>query len=296
VDRLERVLDKEKRMGHLDGKVAIVTGATSGIGERIAEVFVGEGARVVGAGRREAEGRALEARCGPALSFVRTDVSDEAAVKAMIDHAVTRFGRLDCLVNNAGGGSPMVSITDVAAEHIAAVFATNVQGVMFGMKHAARVMIPRRSGTIITIASASGLRPGISGHIYSASKAAVIQLSKNVAAEVSRHGVRVNTISPGGIVTGIFAKSAGLDGARADRVLGAISELFATVQAVPRAGATDDIARAALFLASDAASFITGQDMCVDGGLVPFGKYGWEESIEFRAEIARRVNAQVELG
>ena len=283
-------------MGHLDGKVAIVTGATSGIGERIAEVFVGEGARVVGAGRREAEGRALEARCGPALSFVRTDVSDEAAVKAMIDHAVMRFGRLDCLVNNAGGGSPMVSITDVAAEHIAAVFATNVQGVMFGMKHAARVMIPQRSGSIITIASASGLRPGISGHIYSASKAAVIQLSKNVAAEVSRHGVRVNTISPGGIVTGIFAKSAGLEGASADRVLGAISELFATVQAVPRAGATDDIARAALFLASDAASFITGQDMCVDGGLVPFGKYGWEESVEFRAEIARRVKAQVELG
>jgi NAD(P)-dependent dehydrogenase (short-subunit alcohol dehydrogenase family) len=190
----------------------------------------------------------------------------------------------------------MVSITEVAAEHIAAVFATNVQGVMFGMKHAARVMIPQRSGSIITIASASGLRPGISGHIYSASKAAVIQLSKNVAAEVSRHGVRVNTISPGGIVTGIFAKSAGLDGAKADRVLGAISELFATVQAVPRAGATDDIASAALFLASDAASFITGQDMCVDGGLVPFGKYGWEESVEFRAEIARRIKAQVELG
>jgi hypothetical protein len=102
-------------------------------------------------------------------------------------------------------------------------------------------------------------------------------------------------MASGGIVTGIFAKSAGLDGAKADRVLGAISELFATVQAVPRAGATDDIARAALFLASDAASFITGQDMCVDGGLVPFGKYGWEESVELRAEIARRVKAQVDL-
>ncbi len=283
-------------MGHLDGKVAIVTGATSGIGERIAEVFVAEGARVVGAGRREAEGRALEARCGPALSFVRTDVSDEAGVKAMVDHAVTRFGRLDCLVNNAGSGSPMASITEVAAEHFAAVFNTNVQGVMFGMKHAARVMIPQRAGSIITIASASGLRAGIAGHIYAASKAAVIQLSKNVASEISRHGVRVNTISPGGIVTGIFAKSAGLDGARADRMLGALSELFATVQAVPRAGATDDIARAALFLASDAASFITGQDLCVDGGLVPFGKVGWEEAVEFRAEIARRVKAQVELG
>ena len=94
-------------MGQLDGKVAIVTGATSGIGERIAEMFVAEGARVVAAGRREAEGRALEAKCGSNMSFVQTDVTDEASVKAMVDHAVARFGRLDCLVNNAGSGSPM---------------------------------------------------------------------------------------------------------------------------------------------------------------------------------------------
>ena len=276
-------------MGQLDGKVAIVTGATSGIGERIAELFVAEGARVVGAGRREPEGRALEARCGPALSFVRTDVADEASVKAMVEHAVTRFGRLDCLVNNAGGGSPMVSITEVTGEQFASVFDTNVRGVMFGMKHAARIMTAQRSGSIITIASASGLRAGIAGHVYSASKAAVIQLSRNVASEISSKGVRVNTISPGGIVTGIFAKSAGLEGAKADRVLGAISDLFATVQPVPRSGATNDIAHAAVFLASDAASFITGQDLAVDGGLVPLGKFGWEESVEFRAEIARRV-------
>jgi len=281
-------------MGRLDGKVAIVTGATSGIGERIAEVFVAEGARVVGAGRREVEGQALQARCGPALSFIRTDVADEASVEAMVAHAVSRFGRLDCLVNNAGSGSPMVSISEVAAEHFTSVFDTNVRGAMFGMKHAAPVMRAQRSGSIITIASASALRAGLSGHIYSASKAAVIQLSRNVAAEISHDGVRVNTISPGGIVTGIFAKSAGLEGAQADRVLGSISDLFATVQEIPRAGITDDIAQAAVFLASDAASFITGQDFVVDGGLVPFGKVGWEESVAFRAEITRRVKAHRE--
>ena len=282
-------------MGHrLDGKVVIVTGATSGIGGRIAELFVAEGARVVGAGRREAEGKALEARCGPPLSFIRTDVSDEADVKAMVEHAVTSFGRLDCLVNNAGGGSPQVSITEVAAEHFARVFDTNVRGVMFGMKHAARVMMAQGSGSIITIASASGLRPGIGGHIYAASKAAVIQLSRNVASEISGSGVRVNTISPGGIVTGIFAKSAGLDGDKADRVVAAISDLFATVQAIPRAGVTDDVAQTALFLASDAASFITGQDIVVDGGLVPFGPNDWRQSLEFRAEVGRRVRAQIE--
>jgi NAD(P)-dependent dehydrogenase (short-subunit alcohol dehydrogenase family) len=281
-------------VGQLDGKVAIVTGATSGIGERIAEIYVAEGARVVAAGRRETEGRALEAKCGPVMSFIRTDITDETSVKAMVDHAVTRFGRLDCLVNNAGSGSPMVSITDVEAADFSSVFNTNVRGAMFGMKHAVPIMIAQGSGSIITIASAAGLRGGLSGHIYSASKAAVVHLSRSVASEISSKGVRVNTISPGGIVTGIFAKTAGLDGTRADRALRVISDLFATVQPVQRAGVTDDIANAAVFLASDAASFITGQDLVVDGGLVPFGKFGWEESVEFRAEITRRVRGQNE--
>jgi NADP-dependent 3-hydroxy acid dehydrogenase YdfG len=111
-------------------------GATSGIGECIAEVFVAEGARVVSAGRREEEGRWLEARCGSAMSFIRTDVTDEANLKAMIDHAVTKFGPLVCLLNNAGSGSPVVGITRVSAEHFSPVFETNVQGVIFGMKHA----------------------------------------------------------------------------------------------------------------------------------------------------------------
>lgn len=120
-------------MGQLDGKVAMVTGATSGIGERIAELFIAEGARVIAAGRRESLGRTLEKRCGAALSFVRTDVAEEASVKAMIDHAVTRFGQLDCLVNNAGTGAPMVSIREVNGEHFSSVFETNVRGAMFGM-------------------------------------------------------------------------------------------------------------------------------------------------------------------
>jgi NAD(P)-dependent dehydrogenase (short-subunit alcohol dehydrogenase family) len=115
-----------------------------------------------------------------------------------------------------------------------------------------------------------------------------------VASEISGLGVRVNTISPGGIVTGIFAKSAGLEGAKADRALSVISDLFATLQPIRRAGITDDIANAAVFLASDAASFITGQDLAVDGGLISFAKSGWEEGIEFRAEITQCVRAQNE--
>jgi NAD(P)-dependent dehydrogenase (short-subunit alcohol dehydrogenase family) len=281
-------------MGQLDGKTAIVTGATSGIGARIAEVFVEQGARVLAAGRREEEGQALVARCGNAMTFLRTDVTDEGSVKALVDHASATFGRLDCLVNNAGSGSPMVSIADVTAADFDTVFATNVLGPMFGMKYAAPVMAKQGGGSIVTIASASGLRAGISGHIYSASKAAVIQLSRCVASELGARGVRLNTISPGGIVTGIFAKSAGLDGAQADRVAGVISDLFATVQVIPRAGQTDDIAQAAVYLASDAASFVTGHDLVVDGGLVPFCKYGFDESVEFRAEIGRLMKAELE--
>jgi NAD(P)-dependent dehydrogenase (short-subunit alcohol dehydrogenase family) len=283
-------------MRQLDGKVAIVTGATSGIGERIAEMFVAEGARVIAAGRRIDEGKALEARCGDALRFIRTDVVIEADVKAMIDHAVASFGRLDCVVNNAGIGAPMVSIAEVTEEQFAGVFSVNVLGVMFCIKHAAPIMLAQRSGSIITIASGAAHRGGFSGHVYSASKAAAVQLTRSAAAELSHAGIRLNSISPGGIVTGIFAKAAGVSGADADRLLDVVADRFATVQPIPRAGMTDDIAAAAVFLASDASSFITGQDLAVCGGLLPFGRSDWNEGVEFRAELARLVKAELAKG
>jgi NAD(P)-dependent dehydrogenase (short-subunit alcohol dehydrogenase family) len=280
-------------MGQLDGKVAIVTGATSGIGERIAEIFVAEGANVVAAGRRVAEGKALEARCGDALSFIRTDVAIEADVRAMIDHAIARFGRLDCLVNNAGTGAPMVSITEVTEAQFNNVFSVNVLGVMFCIKYATPIMLRQGSGSIITIASAAGRRGGLGGHVYGGSKAAAIQLTRSAAAELGEGGIRLNSISPGGIVTGIFTKSAGVSGGDADRVLEVVANRFATLQPIPRAGVTDDVANAAVFLASDASSFITGQDLAVCGGLIPFGKFGWNESVELRADLNRQVRAEL---
>jgi NAD(P)-dependent dehydrogenase (short-subunit alcohol dehydrogenase family) len=283
-------------MGQLDGKVAIVTGATSGIGERIAEVFVEQGARVVAAGRRTDEGKALEDKCGEQLSFIRTDVANEAEVKAMIEHAVTRFGGLDCLVNNAGIGSPMVSITEVTAEQFDMVFAVNVRGVMFGIKHAAPIMRRQGSGSIITIGSSAALRAGVAGHVYSGSKAAAVQLTRAAAAELSQFGIRLNSICPGAIVTGIFAKANGVSGDDADRVLDIVTKRFATVQPIPRAGVTDDVANAAVFLASDASSFITGQDLTVCGGLIPFGTMGWTEGVELRAELTRLVKDEIAKG
>jgi NAD(P)-dependent dehydrogenase (short-subunit alcohol dehydrogenase family) len=277
-------------MGALDGKVAIVTGATSGIGEGVAKAFVSEGAKVVIAARREEEGRALEKELG--VRFVRTDVAKEADVKGMIDKTVEWFGRLDCLVNNAGVPAPMVSITEVDVATIDQVLAINVKGVVLGIKHAAPVMLAQRSGSIINIGSMAGHRGGVSGHIYTASKGAVSALTRSAAAELGEKGVRVNTISPGAIVTGIFGKNAGVEGSKADRVAGVVKEGFATVQPIPRAGMPDDIAQAAVFLAGDGSGFINGQDIVVDGGHTAVTR-GWSYVVAARAEMSRRIKEAV---
>ena len=275
-------------MGALSGKVAVVTGGSSGIGERIVEVFVEEGAKVIVAARRADEGEALATRLG--VDFVRADVSVEADVKAMIDHAVKRFGRLDCLVNNAGIPAPMIPIADVDVATIDQVLAINVRGVFLGIKHAAPVMTAQGAGSIINIASVAGHRGGLSGHIYSASKGAVIALTRSAAAELGEKGVRVNSISPGAIVTGIFGKVAGVDGAKADRVAGVAIEAFASIQPIRRAGMPEDIARAAVYFASDGSGFVNGQDIVIDGGQTAVTR-GWSTTVAGRAELYKRIKA-----
>ena len=273
-------------MGVLDGKVAIVTGGTSGIGEGIAELFVGEGAKVVVAARRQDEGAALEKRLG--VRFVRTDVANEADVKAMIDQTVAAFGRVDCLVNNAALPAPMVSITEIEAATIDQLLAVNVRGVLLGIKHVAPVMLKQGSGSIINIGSMAGIRGGVSGHIYSATKGAVLALSRSAGAELGEKGIRVNCLSPGAIVTGIFAKNAGVEGAKADKLTDMLKVGFASLQPIPRAGLPDDIARAALYLASDGSGFVNGQDIVVDGGHSCTTR-GWSTSLNGRNEMSRRL-------
>ena len=273
-------------MGALDGKVAIVTGGTSGIGEKIVEAFVAQGAKVVMAARREDEGRALEKRLG--VRFVRADVATEADVKAVVDRTVEWFGRVDCLVNNAGIPSPMVSITEIDVATIDQVLGVNVRGVVLGVKHAAPVMISQGSGSIVNIGSVAALRGGLSAHIYSASKGAVQALTRSLAAELGEKGVRVNCISPGAIVTGIFGKNAGLEGSKADRVVGVLKEGFARIQPIPRAGLPEDVAQAAVFLASDGSGFVNGQDIAVDGGQTSVTR-GWSATVAGRAAMAKRI-------
>jgi NAD(P)-dependent dehydrogenase (short-subunit alcohol dehydrogenase family) len=240
------------------------------------------------AGRREEEGRALEKRLG--VRFVRADVANEADVKAMVDRTVEWFGRLDCLVNNAGIPSPMVSITEIDTATIDQILAVNVRGVILGTKHAALAMLKTGSGSIINIGSVAGHRGGLSAHVYTASKGAVSAFSRSAAAELGEKVIRVNTISPGAIVTGIFGKNAGLEGSKADQVAGVVKEMFAAIQPIPRAGLPDDIAQAAVFLASDASAFLNGQDIVVDGGQTAVTR-GWSSSVTARAEMAKRIKA-----
>jgi NAD(P)-dependent dehydrogenase (short-subunit alcohol dehydrogenase family) len=255
----------------LEGKVAVITGGASGIGARTAEVFVANGAKVVIAGRRQGRGEKLARKLGDAANFMRTDVSVEAEVKAMIDHAIDVFGRLDCLMNNAGRGSQFTTIAEADLEQFDAVIAVHLRAVLAGMKYAARVMIQQGAGSIINVASVNGMHAGLGGHYYSAAKAASIHLTRCAAIELGEKGIRVNSISPGMIATGAFGKYTNMDPDEADdhpeyaeAAIGSVAQKW---QPLPYVGRVDDVAQAALFLASDASRFMTGHNLVVDGGI-----------------------------
>jgi NAD(P)-dependent dehydrogenase (short-subunit alcohol dehydrogenase family) len=255
----------------LEGKVAVITGGTSGIGARTAELFVNEGATVVIAGRRREKGEELAARLGSAASFIRADVSVEQDVAAMIKHAFDRFGRLDCLFNNAGDASEGNGIVNIDVQSFNAAMAVHVGGVLLGMKYAAPIMVRQESGSIINMASVNGTRAGYITLTYATAKAAVIHLTKCVAVELGPYGVRVNSLSPGPVITGIFGKAFGINPDIADRdtkaARSAVGDFVSKVQPLRGVAEPDDIAKVALFLASDGSRFITAQDLVVDGGI-----------------------------
>jgi NAD(P)-dependent dehydrogenase (short-subunit alcohol dehydrogenase family) len=256
-------------MGMLDGKIAIITGATSGIGARTAELFVEEGAKVVFTGRRKAEGEALAAKIGKNARFVQADATLEDDWKRVIGEATKAFGKLDAIFNNAGGPAPTGSITSVPVDGFDQAMALLVRSVMLGMKHAAPIMMQQRSGSIINNGSIAGHLAGYStSMIYGAAKAAVNHLTRCAAMELGEHNVRVNSVSPGAIATGILAKALGAETAKAEQLAGKIEGIYAKAQPIPRAGITDDIAQCVLWLASDRATFVNGADIVVDGGVI----------------------------
>lgn len=258
-------------MKRLDRKVAVITGATSGIGEATARLFAAEGAFVVIAGRAVEKGEALAAELGPHVVFQRADVLHEADIAALVDTAVARFGRLDCLFNNAGAVD-RTTVETVSEEEFATTIRLLLGSVVFGIKHAARVMKPQRSGSIINNASIAAHRSGQGGYLYSAAKAAVNHATRLAGVELGPHGIRVNAISPGAIATPIFwggsARARTLSDDENQRKQEKLEANLARATPLPRSGFPADIASAALFLASDEGSFVNCHDLVVDGGRI----------------------------
>jgi NAD(P)-dependent dehydrogenase (short-subunit alcohol dehydrogenase family) len=248
------------RRSVMKNPVVLITGALTGIGRAAALAFAKDGARLVVSGRREAEGKALEGelrRLGAQATFVEADVRRDDEVGNLVDKTIARFGRLDIAVNNAGTEGHVGPITEQTAESYAATFDTNVLGVLLSMKHEVRVMQGQGSGSIINISSTYGHEGAAGASVYVGSKHAVEGITKSVALESAKFGLRVNGVAPGPTDTGMLTRFTGTPEKKA-----------ALVRGVPmgRLGDPEEVAKAIIFIASDEASYITGHVLNVDGG------------------------------
>jgi len=245
--------------GRLDGKVALITGACSGIGLGAVELFVREGARVVAADLQDEKGAMLERRFADLARYIHCDVTVEADVAGAC-----------ALAGEAFGGET------ITVEGWDAVFALLVRGPALGMKHARPLMMARGGGSIINTASIAGLQAGWGPLAYSTAKAAVIHMSRCAAAELSPHRIRVNAICPGLIATSIFGTALGMARDGADQLAAMVAQRGAVAQPIPKSGLPEDIAAAALYLASDDSVFVTGTHLVVDGGITVGSRHAWD--------------------
>ena len=255
-------------MGRLDGKVAIITGGASGIGEGTVRRFVEEGARVVIADVQDDAGEALAKEIGGNGIYVHADVSSESDVIAMVESAIAEFGGLDVLFNNAGFGgvSGDTDTIELGAEYDATI-GVMFTGVVLGVKHASKVMKAQRSGSIISTASVAAVQGGLGPHVYSGIKAGVVGFTRSIATELAAFNVRANAICPGGIATNIFKPMIDPENKLNEATPDVMRPLLANMHPIKRSGESFDIANMALFLASDESSFVTAQQLSVDGGL-----------------------------
>jgi len=262
--------------GRLNGKVAVVTGGASGIGRAAVELFVAEGARVVVADIQDEAGRALEARFPNSVRYARCNVIHESEIGAALQLAVDAFGGLDVLFNNAGVCDQMNDVTAIDADKWDRTFAILLRGPMLGTKLAAPLIAARGGGAIINTASVAGLQAGWGPVTYSTAKAGVIHMTRGAAAQLAPLRIRVNAICPGMIATPIFGASLGMSRPQAEQVVAQVAEACVHMQPIPKAGAAEDIARAALYLACDDSAFVTGTHLVVDGGLIIAPRHAWD--------------------
>lgn len=243
----------------LKDKVVVITGTTSGIGEAMARLFAAQGAKVVGSGRREEKGEGImqEIRdAGGECFFVKTDVSDHTQIKRLIDTAVEKYGRIDILVNNAAL-EPTIMLKDLEWDQFVEVINTNLGAYVMGARYALDYMLPQKSGKILNINSVTSeqIVPGVG--VYSLAKAGIRNLTKTIALEYAREGIRCNEVCPGLIMAGAFMDPAVREWAK---------DSIENGTPVPRLGKAEEIAHAALYLLSDEADFCNGTSLFVDGG------------------------------
>jgi len=262
--------------GRLEGKVALITGGASGIGLGTVELFLAEGAKIVCADLQDEKGRVMQQRFPDRLVYVRCDVTREADIAAACAAAKSSFGGLDVLFNNAGTPGQLGGVAEMTAEGWDKCFALLVRGPALGMRHALPLMLERGGGSIINTASIAGLQAGWGPLAYSTAKCAVIHMSRCAAAELSPQGIRVNAICPGLIATSIFGAALGLPIDASDQMAARVADNASIAQPVKKPGLPDDIAKAALYLASDDSAFVTGTHIVVDGGITVGARHAWD--------------------
>jgi len=266
--------------GRLDGKVAVITGAASGIGRGTVDLFVREGARVIAADIQDDKGTRIEEEHKGRARYVHCDVAQETDIAAAVAAAEKHFGRLDCIFNNAGVGGARDPADAVTAEGFDSVMHLHVRAALFGMKYAVPLMRKAGGGAIISTASVAGLQAGFGPILYSIAKAAIIHMTKVTAAQLAADRIRVNCICPGLIATNIFAASMGVPSQLAETRIDAIADAASSIQPIQRGGRPRDIAEAVLYLASDGSDWVTGQALVVDGGLT-LGPHGMQQMAAF---------------
>jgi NAD(P)-dependent dehydrogenase (short-subunit alcohol dehydrogenase family) len=254
--------------GVLEGKVAVITGGCSGLGAAAVDLFEAEGAKVVIADIQEDIGRERESRSSGNVKFVHCDVRSEEQYASVLHATCDMFGQLTTLFNNAGlVDAEHLSLEQMDVDVWDNVMALNLRAGMIGMKHAVPIMRRQGGGSIIHTASIAGQRVGISTPAYSVSKAALIHLTRKGAMEFAKDSIRVNAICPGVIPTEAFGREFGFPPGGLEAAMPEINKIFSETQPIPKAGTPRDIAQLAVFLASDASRFITGQDIACDGGM-----------------------------
>lgn len=261
------------------GKTVVITGAASGIGAETVRLFAREGAVVFASDIDDAGGEALVAEGLGDVRYRHCDVCDPAAIKALMDGAAQETGGIDVVFNNAGAGGARETIDAIEPDAWDSTMNLLLRSVAMGIRYAAPHMKGRNGSSFVNVSSVAAVGPGYSPTTYAVAKAGVLHLTKCAATDLAQHGIRVNAVQPGFINTNIFTAALGMPPEVEQKAKAAIAQMSANAQPIPRGGQSRDIAEAVAYLASDAASFVTGQSIVVDGGLTLGPRHSWDPNV-----------------